>query len=133
MSHEVNISGQENSPYPAIGLLTIVISFYEKGRLFKAQEQFCFFEQSIKLVGCGCGGKKREEVPAYKIYLNNVIYELEARYVVDANWTVIPCEDRDFEKRRENIGDTQQVHNFDPYRQNNNVNDIIASANNIPM
>ena len=99
----------------------------------KAEEQYCYSEIVEVKVGCGCGGKKPTYENAYRVTLNGVNYDLLAKYVVEANGNQIACEDQDTMKRRENIGDTQNVNDFNPYRNNPNPDVIANSANNIKM
>lgn len=114
-------------------MITIVMTTYIKGKVFKPQEQYCYTEKVDILIGCGCGGKKRDSVPHYRVVLDGgVAYDIPADRVVESD-VVIPCEDRDFLTARANIGDTNRVEDFNPFRNNLDPNEIAARANNVPM
>jgi hypothetical protein len=114
-------------------MITIVMTTYVKGKVFKPQEQYCYTEKVNILVGCGCGGKAKESILHYRVVLDGGIqYDIPADRVVESD-VVIPCDDRDFLNARANIGDTNRVSDFNPYRNNLDPNAIAASANNVPM
>lgn len=114
-------------------LITITVTTAIKGKVFKPNEQVCYSEKVTQLVGCGCGGKKKEEKQFYRhIGDGGIFYDIPVERAVETD-VVISCRDQNFEEAREDIGDTNKVQDFNPYRVNNNPYEILKSANNIPM
>lgn len=114
-------------------MITITVTTIIKGRAFKPNEQYCYASKFSTLVGCGCGGKAKETKWFYKVVLDSGIeYDIP---VERATETTVPisCRDQNFEEAREDIGDTNEVKDFNPYRVNNDPYEIAKKANNIPM
>lgn len=119
-----------------MGKITVVTQILLKGRLFRINEQYCFTEKIKLLVGCGCGGKQKEEKWYYRLFLNNVFYDMPIEFA-----TEVPsdfnspdqCPDPNFDQRRENIGETQSTKDFNPFRQNNDPTAIWCRAQRVIM
>jgi hypothetical protein len=113
-------------------MITISLTVLIKGRAFKVQEQYCYTEIVEILVGCGCGGKKKESVLHYRVVLNDINYDIPVTRAVEST-VVIPCEDQNFLDARAEIGDTNRVFDFNDFRTNIDAQQVAISANNIPM
>jgi hypothetical protein len=128
----VNKGQQPIVPTDIPNLITITMPTLINGRVFKVNEQFIYEEKIMILLGCGCGGKPKVNTLHYRVFLGAISYDIPYTFVVET-MQVIPPEGQDFNARRTNLGDTQEVKDFNPYRQNNDPALIRAQANNIPM
>ena len=113
-------------------LITITSKINIKGFEFKPQQQYCYIAEIELTIGCGCGGKAKQQINHFRVKINNILYDIPERNAVR---TVQPiaCEDQDFLKARAAIGDTNRVADFDPFRNNNDPYAISRNANINPM
>lgn len=116
--------------------ITVTTLVNIKGRIFKPNEQYCFEDIVTTLVGCGCGGKPKQEVKNYRVKLDNIFYDIPQQFAVETT-VPITCEDQDFRARIQFIGnrtiDGKYIQNYNPYRLNPDPLEIAKAANNIPM
>jgi hypothetical protein len=128
----VNKGQQPIVPTDMTNLITITVAILVKGRVFKVNEQYRYEEKVIIPIGCGCGGKPKVNTVHYRILMGSVFFDIPQGFAVETQ-QIIPPEGQDFNARRVNLGDTQDVKDFNPYRANNDPNAIAALANNVPM
>jgi hypothetical protein len=128
----VNKGQQPIVPTDQTNIITITSAVLVKGRVFKVNEQYCWTEKIMILLGCGCGGKPKQNTLHYRVILDGVAYDIPMNFIVESQ-QIIPPDGQDFNARRTNLGDTQDVKDFNPYRQNNDPQYIANLANNVPM
>ena len=128
----VNKGQEPIVPTDIPNMITITIANLIKGRPFYVNEQYLFSEEITIQVGCGCGGKPKKDVLHYRVRLNNVDYDIPSTFSVRSQ-QVIPAAGKDFAARRANLGDTQEVSDFNQYRQINSPTHIRLKANISPM
>lgn len=120
----------------ATQFITVSTLINIKGKVFKPNEQYCYETKITLQVGCGCGGAPKQDVIHYRVDINGIKYDIPYNYVTETQ-VVIPCEDQNFEQKREGIGNRTingiYITDYDPYRNNPNPFEIAKAANNIPM
>ena len=81
------------------GHVTIQIPVYVGTHMFKANEQYEFTEIQWHLIGCGCGGKKKESKKYYLLTVGKNKLAVEAKYVVETD-VAIPKASQNFDVAR---------------------------------
>jgi hypothetical protein len=82
------------------------------------------------MIGCGCGGKPKQEKKFYRVFLNNIYYDIQEEFAIPVPPEAEAiCPDPNFEQRRTDLGDTQQTKDFNPFRNNRDPKVIFCSAN----
>ena len=114
-------------------MITITVTTIIKGKSFRVQEQYCYTEKITQLVGCGCGGKAKQSMEFYRLVLDGGIqYDIPVERAVEST-VPISCRDQNFLEARADIGDTNTVADFNPFRDNLDPVKILKNANIVPM
>jgi len=106
------------------------------GKMFLVNQQYEYSSTQVILIGCGCGGKKKESVLHYLVIINGTTYKIPYTNCV-VTTVHIAVEDQDFRAKIADIGnrapDGSKINNYDGLRSRPNPDEIASSANNIPM
>lgn len=68
-------------------------------RLFKENEQYCYYNTVTKQTSCGCGGGTKKFAKYYQVLVEGRIYEIQETEVVESTVEILTA-DQDFENKR---------------------------------
>ena len=109
------------------GHVTIQTPVYIGTHMFKINEQYEFSEIQWFLVGCGCGGQKKESVKYYLITVGKNKFSVDEKHIVETN-VAIPKVSQSFDTARRDQYRYPGT-DFSSIVAHPNPNDILKNAN----